>query len=134
MRSPREMGGRPWAPFREHHTSVKWPTFGRLSLVNYLTRQLAWTTIEAGFDELGRIRTRWTPHSLMEVIYLQLLEHVEERLQFGVGECLLCHGPILRTRLSARTRNRAHRGCAAVLRKRRQRDRERHAVPAESPA
>jgi len=117
----RELGNRPWAPLHDHPTRVDWQTAGRLALAAFLSEQLRWTGIGVGLDERRSLRARWTVGSLMEVIYLQLLEHVEERLAFGVGHCHICDGPILNTRRQGPTRNVAHFGCSVVLRKRRQR-------------
>jgi hypothetical protein len=125
VRRPAAIGRPGWSPYDQHVTAIDWWIAGRIELAEFLTSQLAWTRIEAGLDSRGRIRTRWTPRSLIELIYLQLLEHVEDRLHFGIGTCERCGGPILRTRLAEPTRNRCHRGCAAVMRKRRQRERDK---------
>jgi hypothetical protein len=127
MRRPRDPGEGWWTPFapKEHSTWADWPKFGRLALAEFLSAQLVWTAIGAGLDARGGIQTSWSVGSLMEVLYLQLLEHIQERPGFGIGWCPYCEGPILRTRRSGVTQNRAHRGCSAVLRKRRSRDRAR---------
>jgi hypothetical protein len=129
IRAPAGRGARPWSPFEEHITAIDWTAAGRMVLADFLSAQLAEVKIEAGLDSYRRFRTRWKPQSLLGLIYLQLLEHVEQRLPFGVGVCLRCGGPILRTRMAEGTRNRAHRGCAAVIRKRRQRERNGVAGP-----
>ena len=112
-------------PFKEHPSRVDWVAAGRSGLAQFLSEQLAWAGVGAGLDRFGVVRGRWYVGSLVEVIYLQLLEHVEARLDFGVGECRECGGPILNSRRPGPTRNVAHFGCSALVRKRRQRARER---------
>lgn len=86
---------------------------GRLALAAFLSEQLRWTGIGVGLDERRSLRARWTVGSLMEVIYLQLLEHVEERLAFGVGHCHICDGPILNSSGSFRLLGRAQEAPSA---------------------
>lgn len=124
MRGSRRARDR-WDPFREDPRTVDLVAAGRRGLAEFLTEQLAMTTIGVGLDAQEQFRTRWTVGSLLEVIYLQLVEQVEQRLEFGIGHCPVCQGPILGTRLSERTRNRAHSGCGSVIRKRRQRERQK---------
>lgn len=106
-----------WAPFEAHPRQVDWIAAGRLGLATFLSHQLAWAQLAIGLDARERFRRHWIVGSLMEVIYLQLLEHVERRSGFGVGQCGYCHGPILRTRHEGGRGNRWHRGCAAAGRK-----------------
>lgn len=108
MRTPGAPASGWWAPFEVHPGQVDWIAAGHLWLATFLSAQLAWTRVAIGLDAQARFRSRWIVGSLMEVIYLQLVEHVERRLGFGVGWCGYCGGPILRVR----QKQRWHRKCA----------------------
>lgn len=108
-----------WAPFEAHPGQVDWLAAGRLGLATFLSAQLAWTQVAVGLDAQARFRSRWIVGSLVEVIYLQLMEHIERRPAFGVGRCGYCRGPILRVRQEQRW----HRKCANAGRQRRHRGR-----------
>ena len=108
-----------WMPFEAHPGQVDWIAAGRLGLATFLSAQLAWTQVAVGLDAQARFRSRWIVGSLMEVVYLQLVDHVERRMGFGVGQCGYCGGPILRVRQEQRW----HRKCANAGRQRRHRGR-----------
>lgn len=120
-RRPGLDGRHVFAPFEQHPATVDWVATARLSLAEYLSQRLGWAGLGVGLGARGLIRARWVIWSLLDVIYLQLLEHVEERLDFGIGTCTGCGGPILNTRRRGPMANVAHRGCGGAVRKRRER-------------
>jgi hypothetical protein len=102
------LGRRAWDPFAPGE-DVDWRLFARLLLSNLVSRQLAFVLPYVDIDAEGRFRQDLRPTSVLEVIYMQLLEHVQERLSFGVTWCGYCGGAILRTRKpGSRTTNRWH--------------------------
>jgi hypothetical protein len=106
-----------WAPFRERPGQVKWIEAGRLGLADFLSFQIAWSGLGLGLGVRQQFRVRSMVGSILELIYLQLVEHLERRPDMGVGTCGYCKGPILRVRL----RQLWHRGCSPAGRKRRSR-------------
>lgn len=122
--TPHGLGFVDWTPFGVHLSRIDWDTAARILLAEHLTAELAWLRPAVGLDRHHAFRRTERVHSVLEVIYLQLLEHAIDRLHFGIGECSRCGGPVLRTRRAESTMNRAHEGCAAVVRKRRQRERD----------
>ena len=99
--------------FRLPHQQVDWIVAARVMLANLIERQVDFAMPRIDLGRLGRLEVGWRATSLLEVIYLQLLEQVREREGFGVGHCDNCGGPILRTRRPGKTENRWHRGCQA---------------------
>lgn len=106
-----------WKPFASG-SRVRWPLFGRMLLADLIGRQLNFAEPRVEIDGSDRFLMAWRARSLLEVVYLQLFEHVRQRLDFGMGSCAVCGGVILRTRKSPRVQNRWHRGCAATGRQR----------------
>jgi hypothetical protein len=98
-------------PFRAPIPDVDWLAFGRIVLSWLITRQIDFAMPMVGLSAANRFRVEWQAASLVEVMYLELFEHVRERPGFGVAECERCGGRILRTRLRGGTGNRWHRGC-----------------------
>jgi hypothetical protein len=105
---------------------VDWRLFARLILSNLIGRQLNYVLPYLDVNDEGRFLLDLRPSSTLEVIYLQLLEHVRQRLAFGVGTCHYCGGAILRTRhRDSPTGNQWHRGrCSSAGRARRLREEE----------
>lgn len=106
-----------WKPFAPG-SRVKWPLFGRMVLADLIGRQLNFVEPRVEIDGSDRFLMAWRARSLLEVVYLQLFEHLRQRPEFGLGTCAVCTGVIVRTRKSPRVQNRWHRGCAATGRQR----------------
>ncbi len=90
---------------------VDWVVFGRRMLADLIARQIdfAMPLVDVSDDEV--LRVRWQARSVLETIYLQLLDHVRRREAFGIGRCGDCGGPIIRTKPPGVTGNQWHRGC-----------------------
>lgn len=119
-----------WQPFAPG-SRVTWPIFGRMVLADLIGRQLNFVEPRVEIDGSDHFLMAWRARSLLEVIYLELFEHVRKRLEFGLGTCGVCGGVIVRTRKASSVRNRWHRGCAAAGRQRnwRQANRRDRAPP-----
>jgi hypothetical protein len=102
-----------FAPFKEHPTHVDWIELGWLVLADHLAIELESARIRVGLAG-HQLRLGWQPGSLLEVIYLQLLDHIQRRPDFGIGTCDYCSAPILRVRRDQRW----HSGCAPAGRQR----------------
>jgi hypothetical protein len=97
--------------FRLPEHQVDWILVGKITLADLIARQLDFAMPMVGVAPTTRLRFRLDTTSLLEVIYLELLEHVTAREGFGVGRCGYCKGQILRTRRAGGTGNRWHAGC-----------------------
>ena len=102
-----------WEPFKEHPGQVDWETLGWTVLAQHLSRVLTWGALRVGLRG-HRPQLGWRVGSLVEVMHLQLLDHVTEHPDFGIGQCDYCGAPILRVRRQQRW----HSGCAPAGRQR----------------
>jgi hypothetical protein len=102
---------RAYRPFRLPAGRIDWPLLGQMFVGDLVTRQVdfAIPLVQVGTD--GGYAVRWRATSALEVIYLELLDHLRRRSDFGIGTCGSCGGPILRTRRPGATGNQWHRGC-----------------------
>lgn len=102
---------RAYRPFRLPAGRIDWPLLGQMFVGDLLTRQVdfAIPLVQVGADRAYAVR--WRATSALEVIYLELLDHLRRRPKFGIGTCGSCGGPILRTRRPGGTGNQWHRGC-----------------------
>jgi len=90
---------------------VDWVILAKCLLADLITRQIDFAMPRVDSSDDNAFEVRWRATSVLEVIYLELLEHVRHRSAFGVGRCEDCGGPILRTRRLGETANRWHSGC-----------------------
>lgn len=100
-------------PFMAHPGQVDWVGLGWRVLAEVLSYELSDTGIGVGLPG-GRLKLGWRVGSLLEVIYLQLYEHVQRHPDFGIGRCDGCGAPVLRVRREQRW----HSGCALAGRQR----------------
>jgi hypothetical protein len=114
-------------PFEDHSTRIDWPKFGLQFLTKYLHDRLVETSIGVGLKD-GRLALGWMVGSLLDVIHLQLFDHLQRRAEFGVGKCDYCGAPILRVRHEQHW----HSGCAPAGRQRESRAARKAARNAEA--
>jgi hypothetical protein len=100
-------------PFEVHEAQVDWVALGRMLLVEQISLQLSQTSIGVGLAG-DTPAFAWRIGSLLEVIYIQLYEHIRQHPGFGIGQCDYCGAPILRVRRVQRW----HSGCAPAGRQR----------------
>jgi hypothetical protein len=101
------------ALFRVPTHRVDWVVLGRGMLADLIARQIdfAMPLVDVSDDEV--LGVRWQAKSVLEAVYLQLLDHVRRREAFGIGHCGDCEGPIMRTKPPGVTGNQWHQGCQA---------------------
>jgi len=102
-----------WRPLKDHQTNVDWETLGWTILTHHLSRMLTWGALRV-FLRGNRPQLGWRVGSLVEVMYLQLLEQITAHPDFRMGHCDYCKAPILRVRREQRW----HTGCAPAGRQR----------------
>jgi hypothetical protein len=98
-------------PFRLPEHEVDWVLLGTFVLADLISRQIDFAMPLVAVAGSAQIEARPQGTSLLELVYLELLEHVQLRPDFGVGQCRGCGGPILRTRRPGKTGNGWHKGC-----------------------
>ena len=98
-------------PFRLPEHEVDWQLLATFMLADLISRQIDFAMPLVAVVGSAQIEARPQGTSLLELVYLELLEHVQRRPDFGVGQCRGCGGPILRTRRPGKTGNGWHAGC-----------------------
>jgi hypothetical protein len=98
-------------PFEVPAHQVDWVIYAKLLLAGLIGRQVDFAMPVVELAHSNHLGLSWRAASLLEVIYLELLDHVQRREAFGIARCRDCGGPILRTRRAETTRNRWHPGC-----------------------
>lgn len=100
-------------PFRLPPHQVNWPMLGRRFTGDLISRQIDFAIPLLQVDRGEEYFVQWRATSVLEVIYLQLMDHVRRRPEFGVATCGYCGGAILRKRRPGRTEDQWHTGCRA---------------------
>ena len=109
----------PRSPY-ERPEAIDWTLLGRIVLGAMIGRQLWWVSPRVGLTPTGRLVLTSTIGSLLEVTYLQLWEHVPQRLAVGHRALRLLQADAI---LNRRRRQAWHpRLCASAGRKRRSRE------------
>jgi hypothetical protein len=98
-------------PFRLLDHQLDWVALATFHVADLIGRQIDFALPRVSVSDRGTFEMHWRATSVLEVVYLELLEHVRHRASFGVGRCEGCGGPILRTRHKGGTGNRWHPGC-----------------------
>jgi hypothetical protein len=103
-------------PFRLPEHEVDWVLLASFILADLISRQIDFAMPLVAVRGRAQLEARPQGTSLLEVVYLELLDHVQHRPDFGVGQCRACGGPILRTRRPGLTGNGWHKGCSGSAR------------------